>query len=703
MERSSSFLHPNSLQPRKKKPDRGVMLPVEPFDHRRGLNSLQVHITAFSKDGRLWAATPAGLACFDGVSVRLYGRRQGLINHGLRSLAIHPETGYLWIGTDTGIEVFDIHSGPPKPIWSNPIGTVNTICLQSGSPLIGTSSGLFFADDDNQLLPLPDLVDTKDTIVKILSDDTGHPWIIGAGSGLIKLTPAFKATEIDKAHQQIGSATTLANGPDGSLFVGGTKGICHINRDGRVVGFRPVSAPIDAMLWDNEKLWVSSDQSLISLSSDFTAAAVQKIHMKGVVIHHILKDRFENLWLSTSGQALLKISYFRTTLVEDFPTDAGQVLSIFSDKYGRLIGGSAGLVLPSGNVILKNMEIWDVLRDPYGKLWCATHKGLICTPNASVSFQYRHEDCRVIAAPCRALTIFKNDLYVASIRGLAKVESSGVIEILDADSESLGYVYSLHIGPEGRLWIATLGRGVFCYDGQSITSVEITDMAENANVYAFTHNRKGELYVAHDNKISRLNLDTTATTLYESKNSIAAWCLGWLPGNALATGSSTGLMILDDRSGNIRHRIFGTFENIPWEFTTSRSLIVSGASELYCGLGSGLRTVNPTDLMSSDETPVPRLAQIQCTDTDAVLRNGSIALSSGKWRLTLHIATEWMLDDSLMRYRLVGFDKDWSDYDRPSPIHYTSLPTGDYRLEVRLWSPLASHGPITKLVEIHVT
>lgn len=702
MASTTTVFHPDSFISSRDKIDRLVDLPVERFDHRKGLSSLQVHMTVFSGDGRLWAATPAGLACFDGVSLRLFGRKDGLANHGLRTIAVHPKTGHLWLGTDTGIEILDISKDQPKSLWANPIGTVSALGLQENNALIGSSLGLLTYVGNNELRPLQDLPEAKDTISKILPDKDGTYWVLGSATGLFRLSASFKKLNTEKIQIHIGAPNTLTKGPEGTILVGGTKGVCRLSKDGRVLDMRRLTAPVDALLWEQERIWLSLDQSLKSISYDLKDPLPPKTHMKNVVIYHILMDRFENIWLSTSGQALLKISNFRNTFVEDFPTDTGHVLSIFSDKTGRLIGGSAGLVLPSGNVILSNLEVWDVLRDSYGKIWCATDKGLYCTPNASLSFKYRHDDCRVVAAPCRALILFKENLYIASIRGLARIDATGVNEVHDPNGESFGYVYSLHIGPNGHLWIATLGKGVFLYDGQTMTSIEIDDMAENANVYALTHDKAGRLFLAHDNKITRRDSDKNCTTLYESPASVAAWSLGWMPGGNLIAGSSSGLMILDDTSGKVRHRIYGNFEDIPWEFTTSRSLAVIDKTKLYCGLGSGLRTVNPGDLISRNEAPVPRLAHIDWIGTKAILEGSTLQMPPGKWRLTIHISTEWLLDSCLMRYRLLGFDLDWSDYVDPGPVHYTSLPPGDYELEIELWSPLASHGPVTKLLNIQI-
>jgi len=699
---TNTYLHPDAFHRKSRETRRAPDLPVERFDHRIGLTSLQVHSTVISDDGRLWGATPAGLVCYDGVRARIYGRKDGLANHGLRALAIHPSTGELWIGTDLGIEILDISQGKPKPLWTNALGTVNALGLQSDSVMVGSSQGLFRRTGKKTFSKVKALNAANDTIGKIFSHSDGSYWLTGSATGLIHLSGKGQKLPIGSAHQKIGEPISFAQGPEGSILIGGTNGFCRTDANGQVKAFRPSSTPIIAQYWDRDKIWVSSNQTISSFPANFDANEKPKVHLQNVVVKHIQGDRFDNIWLSTSGQALLKISNFRNTFVEDFPTETGHILSIFSDTSGRLIGGSAGLVLPNGAVILDNLEIWDVLRDETGKIWSATDKGLYCTPHSQWSFHYNSESCPVIQAPCRALKVFKKRLYVASIRGLARLNPEGAEEVLDPAGKSFGYVYSLHEGPDGFLWIATLGQDLFRFDGQKITPVELPDEAKNANVYALTHDKCGRLYAAHDNYISRIDSDGSFTALFESPSSVAAWSLGWMKGGNLVAGSAAGLIIFNDETGQIKHRIAGNFEDVPWEFTTSRSLDIQDHKTLLCGLGSGLRTVVLNELIPRNEAPEARLADITCSGSEFQLEDNTIRITAGKWRLIIEISTEWFLDNCQMRYRLKEFDSEWSDLQSMGPIHFTSLPPGTYKLEIELHSPLVGAGPKQSLTNIKV-
>lgn len=699
MDATTTILHPGKFHTRSRKSSRLPDLPFERFDHRNGLTSLQVHMTIMSQDGRLWAATPAGLACYDGVQTHMYGRKQGLVNHGLRTLAIHPKTNELWIGTDAGIEVLDIREGIPRPLWSKALGTVNSLGLQNYHGLIGCSQGLIFVTKTNTFEPATGYDAAGDTIKKILAHSDDTYWVIGSGTGLTHISGTGTKIDIEPEHQIIGKPSVLTNGPDGTIFVGGENGFGQLDNGGSVLNHRQTSAPIEAILWDQSQLWLAYNQSVVSMPIGRSNFSTTKTRLNKVVVKHIMADRFDNIWLSTSGQALLKVSSFRNTFVEDFPTETGHILSIYNDQTGRLIGGSTGLALGNGEIILDNLEVWDVLRDDQDKVWCATDRGLYCTPNPQLSFAYKQPGCPVIEAPCRALAIFKNRLYVASIRGLARLNSEGASEVTDPNGQSFGYVYSLHIGPDQALWIATLGRGVFRYDGQDMQSIKFPQLGESANVYAITHDKSGRLYFAHDNMISRMDSPDVGSVLYKTESSVAAWSLGWMSGGFLIAGSSDGLIFLDDETGKIKHWISGNFEDVPWEFTTSRSLAIVDSS-VYCGLGSGLRTVKVHELIPKNEAPQARLSKMNWRGAD--FSESDSAVFFGKWHLKIELSTDWFLDNCQMRYRLTGFDSEWSDYQELGPVYYTSLPEGHYSLDVELKSPLVGLGKVNRIVDFEV-
>lgn len=678
-----------------------VEYPVERFDYRQGLNSLQVHSCVIAPDGRLWAASPIGLICYNGVRFQTFGQKQGLASHGLRALSLHPESGELWIGTDLGVEVLNINGGAPMSVWSDSMGTVNCFALTRQRCFIGSSLGLFEWDKDQGIHRSSLAQLNQDTIEHLLSGHSGNVWSIGSASGLGLISGENHFTKMTIANL-IGKPRCMALGPNKKILVGGIKGVSVLGPDETSEMLCETPAPVDALLWERDDIWMSHGEELACLQTHMPDNTKTRPVLADTKIKHILRDRFDNIWLSTSGMGLLRISSFRNTLVEGFPTEAGSILSVHVRGADRLIGGSKGLVLPRGDVILNNLEVWDVLQDDDGRIWSATDKGLYLTPNPHLSVLYRPEDCPVTRAPCRALIQFKQQVYVASIRGLAHICANGVKEVLDPEGQSFGYVYSLHVSAEGYLWIATLGRGVYRFDGSEVVPYPVKDIPSTGNVYAMTQDAKGRIYFACNNKIIRQDSPDNFTTIVDSDDPIAAWSISWLDNGTLAAGTSKGLIIYDSETGQIRHQISGLFEDIPWEFTTSRSLAVIDSSTLFCGLGSGLRTVQLDNLLQRNDAPIAMLGSINWRSVNPEIHGKEVIVPTGNWHVQVDLSTEWFLDECKMRYKLEGFDEDWSDLTRLGPIRYTSLPAGDYTFRVILHSTLAGIGPEAELLNFKV-
>ena len=703
MEVAKTYINaPQATRPEGGSMTPSCLFPVERFDHRKGLTSLQIHKTICSHDGRIWSATPAGLACFDGVSINMYGHRQGMSNHGLRTIAIHGDNT-LWVGSDIGVEVLDISGSNPKVLWSAPIGTVNCLSMGDNIAAIGTSRGLFFWYGGEKVSRCENEEFAHATITSIHVNKNTDVWAVGAGIGMCVIRNFQEKRNIPLQRKLSGTPIVLAPGPDLSVLVGAENGIMQLSDEGELLHFYPHDKPVGAILWKGNLIWASAGKNLFRINIDAPSETQFETVHEDVVVHHIMIDHFENIWISSGDQSLLRISGISRTLSGNFDLDIGPIMCVRRGPHGLLIGGSRGVVLENGSVILEWLAVWDAVVDEYGKVWAATDQGLYCMVNPQFTIPYRHSECEVIAAPCRALTFYNGLMYVSSIRGLAKIGPYGPEEIYDLDGNSLGYVYSLHVGPKGRLWIATLGRGLWCLDGDKLTRAHEQFIPDNVNVYALCHSQAGDLFIAHDNFISKIDRSGNFEPFYDTQEPIAAWSLQSLPGDRLAAGASKGLTIYDTKNSTPSRKLSGSFDDVPWEFTTSRSLAVLNDNTVYCGLGSGLRMVHLDQLAKLDLLPSGSLAFAEWRGVEPNCnKQDEIIVPQGNWHLEVGIRTCWYLDECVMRERLIGFDTNWSPWKPLHSVNYTAIPKGRYCLEVEIRSPLAGTGPIEQVFDFIV-
>ena len=699
---------PMSLVPVQHRQSAGIGVLGQPsevryLDRSRGFKSTQVHQTISSLDGRIWSATPLGLSCYDGVRLRLFGSRDGLTSHGLRTIGV-DEKNRLWLGSDVGVDVVDINGTDPVLLWHASIGTVNSSFVSAGICLFGTASGLYQWDGEQTISKI-DRAEIKNTIIKDVIASASKIWMTGPEIGVLILDLKTSVIKPSSDASLIGPAGSLANGPDDTVFAGGHRGIIHINRDGNIKDTIRIKGGVSALVYRDGFIWAGASDRLIKIAIQDRGMEVVETTAKNIRASGIMFDEYDNIWISSYNKGLGRISGQRRLYDRNTDLNLGSVYCIKNGTGGNLVGSQNGLSLPDGSTSLDGIAVWDVFEDKYGKIWSATAKGLFCQVNPHYNIPYHHKDCLVLAAPCRALILFNEELFIGSIRGLARMSLDGPEEMLTDHGQNLGYVYSLHVGPKNKLWIATLGNGLWTYDGQHMTQISGVNLTQNCNVYALATLGDGSLFIAHDDMISKINSDHKMSLFAQSTETVAAWGLDVLDTGILLAGTSEGLVFYDALSGHIIRTLTGNLTTANWEFTTSRALKIShDQTNVYCGLASGLGMLNLDELSEFNKKPKASLGQALWRGVETETAAGGITAKYGKWYLEIILQTHWYIDEFAcsMRVKLDGFDMDWSEPKPIGPINYTSLPIGDYALFVEITSPFAGTGPAECVYEFSV-
>ena len=127
-------------------------------------------VNAFYEDeyGRMWIATRNGLNCYDGHSFRVFGIQNGINDTYIRSIA-GDKKGYLLIQTRTQVFWMSLHSEVPSPIFSS---------HTSVAAIAGNENGLWIA--------------SSDTLYSVEKGDTATLRPIIASAGITAILPTSK-------------------------------------------------------------------------------------------------------------------------------------------------------------------------------------------------------------------------------------------------------------------------------------------------------------------------------------------------------------------------------------------------------------------------------------------------------------------------------------------------------------------------------
>lgn len=691
--------------------------PLYGLDSSQGLASNQIHRIVLDQQSRLWIASPTGAARYDGSRVDLIDKRQGLNCNGLRCVAIDA-AGSVWAGTDLGLDRVDERGnampGIDQAVWR--YGLCQCLDVSGRELWAGTALGLLrLAPDKNGAGYIVDFSADIGFVNDVLRLDQSIVLAASAGEGLIQSDGRswwnYRCDPLPGL-----SISRLARGPDSELLVGTNAGLLVVDLDDATVsariGSRRPDPQVTAICVADHHYWVAFGAELWAyerLDGEFRAV---EHYVLDSPINDLLWDHFDNLWIATNNSGLAVVSCLRKAIE---PVELGRKGGVFVIKsrgpQSCWIGGEnlltrlrwVGEAPPTVIDVTRGLPettIWDCAETEEG-VWAATQAGLFLAPHGE-SFMRMYADHSVLGAACRVLMPRADGLWVGSLRGLVRIHADGA-EVIKGGGAALGYIYAMQQDQNGALWIGTLGRGLWCEDGQ-LTQICGGGLTTDGNTYAASVGPDNSLLVVQDEKVIAVDSRRQPRTVI-SLPPVAGWCAIWIDESTAAIGASDGLRIIDLQNNRVVRHIRSLLRARNWEFTNNRSLLHRESGTLLCGLNSGLVEVNLDKLRDFLTPPRCQLAEVSWRGIEPEAGPQGYRLRPGRWTLTARAFSAWFVEINALKFQfqLIGFDDHWTEPDARPEITYTSLPIGQYRLLVRASSPLVGVGPETELLQIEVT
>lgn len=687
-------------------------------DTEAGLPSNQIHQIAQDRYGRLWLAGPAGLACFDGHTVLAHDRRTGLACQGLRSVGIAPD-GTVWIGTDQGLEAIDAHGKPLSWIgWSQwPYGLCESIEASGENVWIGGAQGIACIDMSNAQAPrvkfhadigfVRHMVRLEDGGLYAASDTHGVVRVEGTSWRPMRY-PCLRGRQVRR----------LAAGQPGELLVGTNAGLLVVELGTahvlHALRLQDKSPDVTALACTANEIWVGFGRTVATFVLDAPNIQPATHYELASRVNDIMVDAHNNAWIGTDTAGLWRVSCLRHAIKRIDTGGRGAVFSIRPRTQERVDVGSDGLFSslrlteggqsePVQEPVPLATTVWDSLHTGQGH-WLATHAGLyLATSNSS--YLQMHADDPVLGAPARVLVERDGDLWVGTLRGLSVLRAGVPQEVRPADGRAFGYVYAMTLDAQKRLWLATLGRGLWRETETGWTQLLGGPLGTSGNTYAATPGPDGRVVVVQDENVVLLDPDKDyAPQVLQRYEPIAGWTAVWLDTDRIAIGASDGVRILNVADRQETMRVQCLVPGPEWEFTNNRALVVDDRGRLLCGINGGMVRVDLQRLQALLYLPSVRLLDLTWHGVTPRFADGVHRVSPGRWTLRARLTAPWFIDHAHLRFRfkLEGFDNEWSALQTSPVMGFTSLPPGTYHLLAQAWSPLTGFGDEIELCSITV-
>lgn len=477
--------------------------------------------------------------------------------------------GKIWIGTTEGglnrldptTGELDVYITSSEDVTSISSNNITSLFIDNDNELwVGTDHGLnrlaSHADDFIRYYNDTNVKSSlsNDHILAIWQDENQQVWIGTSGGGLNRLD---KKTQLFKSYQTNDDDPTSLNNDIINTIIGGEDGNIWIGTDGGYLNlFTPslemfstyqVTFPrVRALYKDNVgDIWVGTRGGVNKISKYSNMFSQYSLDNFGNLIspngdlHALSKDEEGYIWAGSSVDGLKRINP-KTLEVKSYVASADEnslsntnVRYIFIDKEKRMwIGTANGLNLydkeadtfttflpdENNNTSISSGRISQIFEDSRNNLWICTDGGLNMLDRKTGKFlvMKSQPDVRSLYSD-NISTIFEdeNGIYWVGFNseGFDRYDpETGEFkhfEHKDEDVNSLSNdrVFHLYDDSNGYLWIATYGGGLNKFEKatEKFTHYSEKNGLANASLYCVLEDEKGNLWMSHNEGISRFN------------------------------------------------------------------------------------------------------------------------------------------------------------------------------------------------------
>lgn len=368
----------------------------------------------------------------------------------------------------------------------------------------------------------------------------------------------------------------------------------------------------------------------------------------------------------TSGQFTLDSSYKSSPF--SYIEDRQGHIWVGTRNNGFFIDGQQYTRLDSIH-FFPAVAVYDIAVDRQDRIWIATWEhGLFLTSHKegeTLKFrQFLNSDMN--ENRINDIDIDKNGrMWIATYNGLYSVDTNKK-NITDKDFTCyntqnkmlpINEIHCMMVASDGTLWIGGMGTGALHLDVSRMEKPIVETFGTkqglpNFNVYSFVEDKEGNVWIATEGKLARMDKQSGAIEEYEMGNNIQSNlysqnCALWLDDGRLLFGTANGVAVVNPKAVD-RHK------------TKSFTANTTGIA------------VNGT-LISQGEKMAEHFdgRTIQLTHRENTIR---IYFSNFDYA---HI------ESAMYQFYLEGYEKGWNEPTSESSVEYGNLTPGDYTFHLR--------------------
>ncbi len=643
------------------------------------------------------------------------------------------KNGVMWLGTDRGLLKADESSSTLQAVQSlgnptNPAAeAVLSLCEDNqGNLLAGTSgSGLIVLSTSgtpsvlarcSQLSATPSA--GTDIVISILRSSKGNLYALcedaggkGTSVALINESALLSGGAVAMRYalgQSPGCSSDLdsrlSEAPNGELWINGLNGAALFNPStGNSRLYSHSTDDVESLAGGNVRriffdksgaIWFVTRNDGLSacfppykrmstLSNQGIAAADKRL--LAPTVSRFVEDHNGNVW----------IGYYMANGISVYNRRSGSIEHILqSEQAGGLPSTSAGTI-----------SVFDFYADNDATIWIATSAGLVkLNPDSRALQVFKHNESDPTSISSNAVECVMRDrngvLWVATRNGLNSMDASGSFQHYqskdgDANSLSSNDVRFIFQDRDGLLWFG--GSGLTSYnpsskswrrfkvDAQDTTALLdgfIAGMLDAEPGFLWVNDARGGL-----NKLDKasgtfsrvykkLGLPINSGGLVRDTKGVL-----WL------NGESSGVWTFNPANNEVHN--YGKGFGLPTMDGVDRGIYQTKDGELWVGTTKGLAHFYPDSLERNPYKPPVVISSLRHRNENlffdqALAEKKSVELRHDQNDIVFEFTALSFLhaEDNRYKYKLEGYDQEWTDCGTQREAKYTNLPPGTYHFRV---------------------
>jgi signal transduction histidine kinase/ligand-binding sensor domain-containing protein/CheY-like chemotaxis protein len=622
-----------------------------------GLSDSYIRAIASDNTGRVWVGTDKALFEIFGDKIRSYGQEHGLADTSIRALQL-DNVGTLWAATNVG----GLHrrSGErfEKVTVAADAGSEAVRAIfqdDDGALWVGTEDGRLFRGRDGEFEPVADAQNLGAGVSTMLRDRDGNLWVGTTGAGVLRLGSGAPSW-LDMRERTSNDVRALLEDAEGSLWIGTFGAGLERLHDGKFIPYGLTEGLPGNLVWSvapshDGNLWLGTDAGLTHYVNGKFEHLAPQLGLHNVRVRAVLEDRAGAVWFGTQGRGAYRLQAGRLTrfsTAEGLSGDA--VKAITQDRRGRIwIGTNVGINLIESGRIMPGPAALDEL-------------GSFMT---SIVFEDR-----------------RGHMWIASdTLGLLMLEGQRLHRYGIADGLPSPRIVSIHEDESGALWFGTVEGLVHYRDGRFVSLAQAAP-ALRENILQVVEDTRGSLWLATNRglfTVARKELEQLVTQPGDEPH-IRAYHI------------ADGLRTSEFSGGN------------------TRGGLRASDGTLWLPSIRGIVRVDPNRIRNNALPPPVHLEAV-IADGKSLNLLERLRASSDITNWEFHYTALSMLAPERVhfRYKLDGYETDWTDANTRRTAYYTGLPPGEYQFRVvasnddGIWNEIGAAQRFTVLPQFYET